>query len=295
MDWPSASLISGGGPCLTGAIMSHSTLTSTLASSDEERAGRWSGRNADKDRLRAEIWGNLETSGVNIGPVWSRISNWVGAEVAAKRLSELDIWKRAKVVKCNPDPPQIPVRLRALYDGKLLYMPVPEFGTGELPWVLLDPARLERDGVQFELAATSQGAVSVGQKLGFEEMMPLDIAVCGCVAVTRSGGRTGKGGGFADLELGLFRDLAKITDATPIVTTVHSSMVVDDDRLPIMPHDSLLNWIVTEKDVIETYPTGRQPGGVRWDLVQPDQLEDIWFLKDLKARILAGKSGQPPR
>ena len=75
---------------------------------------------------------------MNIGPVWSRISNWVGAEVAAKRLSELDIWKRAKVVKCNPDPPQIPVRLRALYDGKLLYMPVPEFGTGELPWVLLD-------------------------------------------------------------------------------------------------------------------------------------------------------------
>ena len=78
--------------------MSHSTLTSTLASTEEERAGRWAGRNADKDRLRAEIWGNLESSGVNIGPVWSRISNWVGAEVAAKRLSELEIWKRANVV-----------------------------------------------------------------------------------------------------------------------------------------------------------------------------------------------------
>lgn len=275
--------------------MSHSTLTSTLSSTEEERAGRWAGRNADKDRLRAEIWGNLEASGMNIGPVWSRISNWVGAEVAAKRLSDLDIWKRAKVVKCNPDPPQIPVRLRALYDGKLLYMPVPEFGSGELPWVLLDPKKLERDGVQFEMAATSQGAVSVGQKLGFEDMMPLDIAVCGCIAVTRSGGRTGKGGGFADLELGLFRDLGKITDATPIVTTVHSSMVVADDRLPIMPHDSLLNWIVTEKEAIETRPTGHQPGGVVWDLVQPDQLQDIWFLKDLKAKILKGKAGQTQR
>ena len=275
--------------------MSHSTLTSTIEATEEERAGRWAGRNADKDRLRAEIWGNLETSGMNIGPVWSRISNWVGAEVAAKRLSELDIWKRAKVVKCNPDPPQIPVRLRALYDGKLLYMPVPEFGTGELPWVLLDPAKLERDGVQFELAATSQGAVSVGQKLGFEDILPLDIAVCGCIAVTRAGGRTGKGGGFADLELGLFRDLGKITDATPIVTTVHSSMVVDDDRLPIQAHDSLLNWIVTEREAIETRPAGHQPGGVVWDLVQPDQLEDIWFLKELKARILAGTAGQPSR
>ncbi|MBQ2263544.1 MAG: 5-formyltetrahydrofolate cyclo-ligase [Loktanella sp.] len=270
--------------------MSHSTLQSTLESTLEEKAGRWSGRNADKDRLRAGIWEGLEASGLNIGPVWSRIPNWVGAEMAAKNLSQLDIWKRAKVVKCNPDPPQIAVRLRALYDGKLLYMPVPEFGSGELPWVLLDPEKLARDGVQFEMAATSQGAVSVGQKLGFEDIAPLDLAVCGCVAVTRAGGRTGKGGGFADLELGLFRDLGKITADTPIVTTVHSSMVVDDTRLPIMAHDSLLNWIVTEKEAIETAPQGSQPGGVVWDLVQPDQLEDIWFLKDLKAKILAAKA-----
>lgn len=275
--------------------MSHSTLNSTLESTAEERAGRWAGRNSDKDRLRAEIWSNLEASGLNIGPVWSRISNWVGAEMAAKRLSEMDIWKRARVVKCNPDPPQIAVRLRALYDGKLLYMPVPEFGTGELPWVLLDPQKLAAEGVQFEMAATSQGAVNVGQKLGFEDMLPLDLAVCGCVAVTRAGGRTGKGGGFADLELGLFRDLGKITDATPIVTTVHSSMVVADDRLPIMPHDSLLNWIVTENEVIETRPVGQQSGGVHWDLIQPDQLQDIWFLKDLKEKIVAAKAGQPRR
>lgn len=268
----------------------HSTMQSTLESTDEEKSGRWAGRNADKDQLRKEIWQGLEDSGVNIGPVWSRISNWVGADEAARRLSQLEIWKNAKVVKCNPDPPQIPVRLRALYDGKLLYMPVPEFGTGELPWVLLDPNKLAADGVQFELAATSAGAVQVGQKLRFEDMQPLDIVVCGCIAVTRAGGRTGKGGGFADLELGLFRELGKIKPETPIVTTVHSSMVVDDDRLPILEHDSLLNWIVTEKDAIETRTTRAQPKGVVWDLVQPDQLEDIWFLKQLKEDILARNS-----
>ena len=269
--------------------MSHSTLNSTLESTDEERAGRWSGRNSDKDRLRAEIWDRLERSGLNIGPVWSRISNWVGAEMAAKHLSGLEIWKRARVVKCNPDPPQIAVRLRALYDGKTVLMPVPEFGTGELPWARLDPVVLAARGVQFELAATSAGAVAVGEKLSFEDLPQLDLCVCGCVAVTRAGGRTGKGGGFADLELGLFRDLGKITAATPIVTTAHSSMVVADDRLPIMPHDSLLNWIVTEQEVIETTPSGPQPGGVVWDLVQPDQLDDIWFLKALKDKILAAK------
>ena len=78
-------------------------------------------------------------------------------------------------------------------------------------------------------------------KLTFQDVLPLDLAVCGCIAVTRAGGRTGKGCGFADLELGLFRELGKITALTPVVTTVHSSMVLDDERLPIMPHDSLLN------------------------------------------------------
>ena len=38
----------------------------------------------------------------------------------------------------------------------------------------------------------------------------LDFVVVGCVAVTRAGGRTGKGGGFADLELGIFRELGKL-------------------------------------------------------------------------------------
>ncbi len=269
----------------------HSTLQSTLVATAEEKSGRWSGRNADKDRLRQEIWSGLERSGLAVGPVWSRIPNWVGADEAAWRLSDLAVWKAATVVKCNPDPPQIPVRLRALYEGKRVYMPVPEFAIGEQPWVLLDPLRLEADGVQFELAATSAGAVQVGRKLMFEEVEPIDVAVCGCVAVTRSGGRTGKGGGFADLELGLFRDLGQVTARTPIVTTVHSSMVVDDARLPTLEHDSLLDWIVTERDTIETRPTRPQAGGVAWDLVHPDQMADLWFLADLKRSILERKAG----
>jgi 5-formyltetrahydrofolate cyclo-ligase len=85
--------------------------------------------------------------------------------VAAKRLSELDAWKRARVVKCNPDPPQIPVRLRRLYDGKLLFAPVPELTEG-FPYVRLDPDALRAKGVSFELAATSQGYVRTASRSG---------------------------------------------------------------------------------------------------------------------------------
>jgi 5-formyltetrahydrofolate cyclo-ligase len=247
-------------------------------------SARWAGRNNEKDALRADIWQALETTGVNVGPVRSRIPNFAGADLAAWRLAQTPAWTAARVVKCNPDPPQIAVRLRALHDGKILYAPVPEL-TKRFPFVRLDPSELAAAGVDFETAATAQGFLASGQPVQFEEMETLDFVVVGCVAVTRSGGRTGKGGGFADLELGIFRELGKVGPCTPIATTVHSSQVVDDRRLPMMAHDSALHYIATEAELIDTMTDYRQPAGVDWDSVQPDQYANIPFLKELRARL----------
>ncbi|MEP5515017.1 MAG: 5-formyltetrahydrofolate cyclo-ligase, partial [Bauldia litoralis] len=135
---------------------------------------RWAGRNSDKDVLRNDIWGNLETTGVNVGPVASRIPNFAGADLAAWRLAQVPAWEAARVVKCNPDPPQIPVRLRALHEGKILYAPVPELVKG-FPFVRLDPADLKARGIEFETAATSQSFVEVGRPVQFEDMEFLDF------------------------------------------------------------------------------------------------------------------------
>ncbi len=250
----------------------------------DEVGMRWAGRHGDKDRLRAEIWSSLQTSGVNVGPVWSAIPNFVGADTAAKRLSELPAWAAATVIKCNPDPPQIPVRLRALYDGKIVYAPVPELTSG-IPFVRLDPEVLRRKGVQFELAAVSQGFLEHGEPVDFEAMPYLPFCVVGCVAVTRQGGRTGKGAGFADLELGIFRELGKVDGDTVIVTTVHSSQVVPDQRVVMQAHDSALHAIATETELIKTARGYEQPAGVDWAQVKPDQFASIPFLTDLRKRI----------
>ena len=251
---------------------------------------RWAGRSTSKDKIRAHVWQFLVDTGVNIGPVESRIPNFAGADLAALNLSRLDAWKTARTIKCNPDPPQIPVRLRALYDGKIVYAPVPEL-VKPYPFVRLDPEELQRKGVQFELAATSQGFVEYGQPVEFEEMEILDFIVVGCVAVTRAGGRTGKGGGFADLELGIFRELGKLNPDTFLTTTVHSSQVVRDDDVVMMAHDSALHFIATEKELIDTQTVHPQPAGVAWDLVQEDQFRDIPFLEALKARITTERTG----
>lgn len=249
-----------------------------------DKTGRWEGRNSVKDTLRTEIWTTLETTGEGIGPAFSRIPNFTGADRAAARLAELPIWKNARVVKCNPDPPQIPVRLRALQDGKILYAPVPEL-VKDFPFMELDPEVLASQGIPFEEVAPSEGFMKWGKRVQFTEMKPFDLVVVGCVAVTRQGGRTGKGGGFADLELGIFREIGLVGPNTPIVTTVHSIQVVSDERIIMVAHDSALDWIITPDEVIETKTQFKQPEGVYWEDVQPDQFRNIPFLEDLKGKL----------
>ena len=67
--------------------------------------------------------------------------NFSGAEAAAERLRATDVWQAAWTVKANPDSAQLPVRQRALEDGKTVYMAVPRLAEPE-PFFALDPAHL---------------------------------------------------------------------------------------------------------------------------------------------------------
>jgi len=252
--------------------------------------GRWAGRNPEKDVVRNRVWQALEETGVAVGPAWSMIPNFVGADVAAWHLAQTREWKAARTIKTNPDAPQIPIRLRALYEGKVVYAPVP-YLTRDFPYLRLDPDALTQKGISFELAATSQGFVEHGVRIGFEEIERLDFCVVGSVAVSRAGGRTGKGAGFADLETAIFRELGIIDDQTPVVTTVHSIQLVDDEDVVIEPHDSPLDMVATERELIRTGNRDRRPGGVDWDRVRPDQFENIPFLTQLKDRMIQRKAG----
>lgn len=132
-----------------------------------------------------------------------------------------------------------------------------------------------------------------GERIEFDEVAPLDFSIVGSVAVSREGGRTGKGAGFADLETGIFRELGIIRPETPMVTLVHSSQLVAPERVPMMAHDSPLSMVATEAELIRVPLSDKVPAGVDWDMVQPDQFRDIPFLETLRDRLLAKSSGDP--
>lgn len=247
--------------------------------------GRWAGRNPDKDIVRHEIWSALEQAGVAVGPAWSMIPNFVGADMAAWRLAQTDAWRGAKTVKTNPDHAQTPIRIRALYEGKTVYTPVP-YLTKDFPYLRLDPQALAAKDISFEIAATAQGFMQHGQRVEFEDVEPLDFCVVGSVAVSRSGGRTGKGAGFADLETAIFRELSVIGPETPMATTIHSLQLVHDARIVIEAHDSPLDMVATEAELIVSGNRAARPMGVDWSRVRPDQFETIPFLARLRNRMM---------
>ena len=97
---------------------------------------------AAKAALREEVWTALtEARAARFPGARHRISNFVGAEAAAERLRATPEWARAATLKSNPDSAQLPVRQRALEDGRTVYMAVPRLAEPE-PFFLLDPAHL---------------------------------------------------------------------------------------------------------------------------------------------------------
>jgi 5-formyltetrahydrofolate cyclo-ligase len=233
-----------------------------------------------KQEIREAVWALLEAEGASRFPgTRGRIPNFKGSEQCASRVAELEVWKKAGIIKANPDSPQRAIRYLALKQGKTLYMAVPRLGE-EKCFVELDPARL---GKNIYAASSIKGAFEFGRQVSVSQMKPVDLILCGSVAVRRDGARVGKGGGYADLEYAIALELRIVNSLTPIITTVHPLQIVRM-RTPLAPHDIPVDFIVTPDRVIETKTTLPRPVGVYWDYLDQEKIAAIPLLMKMKAR-----------
>jgi len=232
-----------------------------------------------KADLRKEIWSVLADEGAARFPgAEGRIPNFAGASEAAELLGSIDPWDAARTLKANPDYPQLPVRQRALEDGKIVYMAVPQLSDPD-PFFLLDPDDLEESPRK---ASSIKGASRNARTIAIEEIEAVDLVVVGSVAVDRSGARLGKGGGFSDLEYAVAREAGLITADTPVVTTVHSLQVLEEGRIPMTGHDVPLDWIVTPDEVIRVEGARDRAAGIRWEALTEEKIRSIPLLERLR-------------
>jgi 5-formyltetrahydrofolate cyclo-ligase len=236
-------------------------------------------RSSAKQRVREEVWAKLEEARAALFPgARGRIPNFKGAAAAADRLAATAEWRNARVIKCNPDAPQRPVRLRALREGKVVYMAVPRLREKKCFWKL-DPAKIRPK--DFAQAATISGASRFGRPVHPRDLPHVDLVVAGSVAVDREGARVGKGGGYSDLEFAIGREVGAIDGKTTIATTVHPLQVLNRD-LPVTDHDFSLDVIATPEELIRaTAPKRRRPGGVLTEHLTAEIRRAVPILRDL--------------
>lgn len=243
----------------------------------EPRAGKYH-PGVSKQEIREAAWAGLRDAGAARFPgVEGRIPNFVGAEDAARRLAATGEWESAAVLKCNPDSPQLPVRKQALEEGKIVYMAVPKLAD-PYPFWRLDPDELT---VEAHEAASIKGAARHGRPVAIEELDKIDLIVCGCVAVERSGARLGKGGGYSDLEFAIATEAGLVDGATVIATTVHPSQILDDGTIPVTDHDFPLDLIVSPDEAIRTETKLSRPSGIIDNELDESMRESIPVLKGL--------------
>ena len=226
-----------------------------------------------KKELREECWLALRVARATRFPgVEGRIPNFVGSEAAAERLREWPRWKRARVIKSNPDSPQRPARYAALKEGKKLYLAFPKLAD-EMPFVELNPAWYEPRELWY--VSSIKGALERGRALTLKEMKPIDLIVTGCVGVTREGARLGKGGGFSDIEYALLREAGLAQPRTPVVTLVHPAQILPDGEIPMTAHDLSVDALFTPDERVDCPRTFRRAKEILWKDLDPEKIAAI--------------------
>lgn len=229
----------------------------------------------DKQTLRERIWDELEESGEARFPFppHGRIPNFAGARDAADRLADTDAWRAAEVLKANPDAPQLPVRRRALHEGKVVYMAQPRL-RDETPFMKLDPADIDESNL--DDAATVSKMDGYAEPVGPDAVPHVDLVVSGSVAVTEQGARVGKGEGYSDLEFAVLSELGAVDATTTVATSVHELQVVAEDDAPAPDaYDVPMDLVATPERLVRTDSPYPRPTGIDWDALDEKRLDEI--------------------
>lgn len=231
----------------------------------------------EKNRQRRAVWDRLQAEGVARFPFppHDRIPNFEGAKEASDRLAEAPEFREAKVVKSNPDAPQLPLRTLAVRQGKVLVMAVPR---------LREPTCFRVLPEGSHAVPTIQGAMSRGRPARPEDLPHIDLVIAGSVVVGSRGERLGKGGGFSDLEWGLLSDAGKVDRATVVATTVHD-LQVTEGLLPVLPHDVPLDLAATPTRLLRFPKALPRPHGLMPEELTPATRSEVdWLLRWKAAR-----------
>jgi 5-formyltetrahydrofolate cyclo-ligase len=207
------------------------------------------------------------------------IPDFEGSEEATGRIAALPEYQSCRYAFLTPDNCLLDLRRRMIAAGVPFVMSTYGIYRG---FVYMGPGMVPKGDELY--AAWLDGMEYFARPISLAEIRDrgrFDLMVTGASAVSVDGVRFGKGHGFFDLEWGMFTELGIVDEATPVIAIVHDVQVVED-RLHPGPTDILVDYIATPSRLIRVARRGRRPRGVKWDLLQPQQIAVTPPLRELR-------------
>lgn len=235
------------------------------------------------------MWEHLERTDIAQfpRPCFNRIPNFKGADRANQMLNKIPEFRRARLIKVNPDTPQKGARRLILELNKRLLVPTPRLRTGLFNEIIL-PEKTQKN---LNMASVRKGLKEFGRPIGLTSLKStLDVVIIGSVCVSPDGWRIGKGEGFADLEWAMAASMGNISENTVVITTLHDHQVQELPAGLFREHDITVDYICTPTRVIKTNCTKPKPTGVCWNVLSRKKFAGIPILKEM--RRLDAKKGR---
>jgi 5-formyltetrahydrofolate cyclo-ligase len=212
-----------------------------------------------------------------------------GSEAAVHRVTNLLCYKSADTILVTCDNSLESLRLRALQDGKKLLVGTYRLRRG---FVLLDPVRIDQK--RFELAACLDGmekpgigrAVSIAQIR--DEGLRIDMCATGGLVFNEQGVVIWEGQSLFEVQWALLQDIKALGISARVVAVAHACQVVDEAQPGMQrftaskPGEVQCDYVVTTDRVIEVEAAAKPTSGVDFDAVDPDALNNIPPLQELK-------------
>jgi 5-formyltetrahydrofolate cyclo-ligase len=212
-----------------------------------------------------------------------------GSSEAVARIAALPCYQSAKTLLVTSDNSLEGLRYRALKDGKRLLVGTYRLRRG---FVVIDPKCI--DSSRLELAACLDGmerpglgrAVSLGQLR--DDGYKVDMCAFGGLVFNEQGVVVWEGQALFEVQWALLQDLKVLDTTTPVVAAAHDCQIVDEAQYgveairPVENGEVQCDFVVSPGRVLEVEGAVKPTGGVDFKRVDPDALNNIPPLQELK-------------
>ncbi|KAL1645092.1 hypothetical protein SLS61_008525 [Didymella pomorum] len=212
-----------------------------------------------------------------------------GSEGAVNRVAELQCYKDAKTVLVTSDNSCEGIRHRALRDGKKVVVGTYRLRRG---FVVLDSKSIAESRLEAAASLDGMEKPGIGRRLDLSQLrdegIKIDVCVLGGLVFNEQGVVVWEGSALFEVQWALLQDLKVLNRSALVVAVAHECQVVDEaqhnlDQIKADQSGEVqCDFVITPERVLEVKGAVKPSGGVDFTKVDPEALNNIPPLQELK-------------